>query len=160
MIAFPAIEHHPGKILQKSACEIFHDEAVLKFSNPQLVWLIGQAVSSDVIFYSEAIQQNLFGLRIFCRHFRGESERAASFANRGWRFDWRNFDSGKFSCSGGRNRSIRRADNFQCLGTAGDELNDLHLDRGGDYFDCRARQHLEKHQGDPIGNAKCDRSDG
>jgi F-type H+-transporting ATPase subunit a len=38
------------KIFKKSACEIFHDEATLKFSNPQLVWLIEQSVSLEVIF--------------------------------------------------------------------------------------------------------------
>jgi hypothetical protein len=65
------------KIFQKSACEIFHDVATLKFSNPQLVWFIEQSVSSEAIFYSEAIQQNLFGLRIFRRDFCGEFECAA-----------------------------------------------------------------------------------
>jgi hypothetical protein len=67
---------------QKSACEIFHDEAIFKFSNPQLVWLIEQSVSSEVIFYSEVIQQNLFGLRFFRLDFPGECERAAVFANK------------------------------------------------------------------------------
>jgi hypothetical protein len=41
---------------KKNACEIFHDKAMLKFANPQLVWFIEQSVSSEVIFYSEVIR--------------------------------------------------------------------------------------------------------
>jgi F-type H+-transporting ATPase subunit a len=42
--------HDPPENFQKSACEIFHDEAISFFSNPQLVWLIEQSVSSEVVF--------------------------------------------------------------------------------------------------------------
>ena len=77
------MERHHSKIFQKSACEIFHDEAVLKLSNPSLVWFIEPWVSSATIFYSEVIQQNLFGLRLFRRDFRGGFERAAVFASGG-----------------------------------------------------------------------------
>jgi hypothetical protein len=88
-----------GKFFQKSACEIFHDGATLSFSNPQLVWLIEQSVSSEVIFYSEVIQQNLFGLRLFRRDFCGECERAAVFANKREQSAC-GFKSGKFNCGG------------------------------------------------------------
>jgi hypothetical protein len=76
-------EKNQSKIFQKSACEIFHDEANFQFSNPQLVWLIEQLVSSEVIFYIEVIQQNLFSLRIFRRDVHGEFECAAVFATGG-----------------------------------------------------------------------------
>jgi hypothetical protein len=45
-----------SKIFKKSACEIFHDEAILKFSNPQLVWLIEQLVSSEANFFGFTVK--------------------------------------------------------------------------------------------------------
>jgi len=40
----------PPENFEKRACEIFHDGAISFFSNPQLVWLVEQSVSSEVIF--------------------------------------------------------------------------------------------------------------
>jgi len=67
-----------------------------------LVWLIEQLVSSEAIFYSEVIQQNLFGLRFFRRDYSGECERAVTFADKRGRFGC-GFKSGKFNY-GGANR--------------------------------------------------------
>lgn len=53
-----------AKKISKSACEIFHDEAIFTFSNPQLVWLIEQSVS-EVIFTVKSFSKIFF----FCAFF-------------------------------------------------------------------------------------------
>jgi F-type H+-transporting ATPase subunit a len=59
----------PSYFFQKSACEIFHDEASFQFSNPQLVWLIEQSVSSEAIFFTVFIVKPFSKIFLVCAFF-------------------------------------------------------------------------------------------